>query len=152
MSDPFSLQLTLFYTVSRALDNFKKIGRGNYTVAKIRSRMTFLKETWTQCRQTHAAILQTYPEAKRAKINYFQEDQMERHEDLYLTAMNYMTECLKELEPSVSPNQSLNNSTHSDNLSLSLRHLPAIQLPLFSGKFEEWELHSFRDRFTSLII
>lgn len=71
MNDPLPLQQTMFYTVSRALENFKKIGRNNYTAAKIRSRMTFLKETWAQCRQTHAAILQLYPEGKREKMDYF---------------------------------------------------------------------------------
>jgi len=135
---------------SRALDNFKKIRRSNYTVAKIRSRMTSFKDTWNQCLQSHAAVFQAYLSTRREKIEYFQENQLDIHADLYQITMDYMAECLEELEQSVSPNQSLNNSTHSDNSSLSLRHLPAIQLPPFSGKFEEWE--SFRDRFTLLII
>jgi len=62
-----------------------------------------------------------------------------------------MAEYLEELEPSVRPNQSLNSTAglSDPSSSLSLRHLPAIQLSTFSGKFKKWE--SFRDRFTSLI-
>ncbi|XP_024875114.1 uncharacterized protein LOC112456655 [Temnothorax curvispinosus] len=62
-----------------------------------------------------------------------------------------MAEQLEELEPVINPNQSFASSTmRSESASLSLMHLPPIQLPPFSGKFEEWE--SFRDRFKALII
>ena len=150
MSDPLSLQQTLFYTVSRALENFKKIGKNNYTPATIRSRMTVLNNAWAQCLQTHAAILQAYQAAKREKIEYFQADQMGLYEDLYNAALDYMVNHLEELEPNVSPNYSLNSTTVHSEFSALSQHLPAIQLPSFSGNFEEWE--SFRDRFTALII
>lgn len=63
-----------------------------------------------------------------------------------------MAEHLEELEPPVSPNQSLDQSRVSTITSsaFSLNHLSPIKLPPFDGKYEEWE--SFRDRFTSLII
>lgn len=65
--------------------------------------------------------------------------------------MDYMAESLEEVEPSVSLDQSLNcTAVHTEAAALSLQHLPAIKLPPFSGRFEEWE--SFCDCFTSLII
>lgn len=62
-----------------------------------------------------------------------------------------MAECLEEAESSVSVNRSTAlEMIHFDSPSLSLKHLPPIQLPSFSGKFDEWE--NFRDRFQALII
>lgn len=138
--------------VSRALENFKKVGRLNYTPAKIRSRISSLKDQWNQCIQGHAALLQIYPEAKRATLDYFQEDQLDEHEEIFQTTLDFMTELLEELEPPVSPNRSipLEHSFSRSESALSLRHLPPIKLPPFSGNFAEWE--SFRDRFTALII
>jgi len=151
MSDPLELQQTLFHTIARALENFKKLGKNNYTPAKIQSRLTYLKETWNQCREMHALLLREYPAGKREKIDYFKTDQMEIYEDLYQATTDYMVDCLEELKPNVSLNQSVNNtSLNSDTSSLSLRHLPPIQLPPFSGNYEEWE--TFRDRFDALII
>lgn len=151
MSELLNKQQSLLHSVTRALDNFRKIGRNNYTAAKIRSRMTTLKDTWAQCIEVHANILQLYPADKRDKVEYFNEDQLAIHEDYYQQALDYMAEALEEFEPCVTPNQSLNcTAVHYENSSFALRHLPPIQLPPFSGKYEEWE--SFRDRFDALII
>jgi len=117
MSDPLNMQHRL-HQIGHALDNFKKMLLNNYTAAKIRSRMTSLKDTWNQCLQGLATVLQAY---LSAKINYFQNNQPDIYANIYQTTM---VECLEELEPSLSPNRSLNNSTHSDNSSLSLRHIP----------------------------
>ncbi|XP_011171122.2 uncharacterized protein LOC105203896 [Solenopsis invicta] len=104
--------------------------------------MASLKDTWNQCFQGHAAIMKAYPLDKREKVDYFQENQLDLHEDTYHTTMDYMADCLEEVEPSVSANQSINSSTvHCSHSSLSLRHLPAIQLPPFSGSFQT--LHEF---------
>lgn len=63
-----------------------------------------------------------------------------------------MIEWLEELEPPVSPNRSINSDASflRTESALSLRHLPPIKLPPFSGNFADWE--SFRDCFTALII
>lgn len=64
-----------------------------------------------------------------------------------------MQEWLEDVEPVVSPQPTLSDSIHgvsNASSALSLRHLPPIKLPPFSGDFCEWE--GFRDRFTALII
>ena len=152
MTDPGQKQLSLFYSISRALENFKKIGKINYTAAKIRSRVTSLKETWAQCIQCHAVLLQSIPEDKRDAVAYFNERMFDKHEDIYLTTLDYMADCLEEIDP---PGDPIQSSSRISNLGestsqFSLQHLPPIKIPPFSGNYEEWE--SFRDRFTSLII
>ncbi|XP_029172119.1 uncharacterized protein LOC114941330 [Nylanderia fulva] len=151
MEEALANQQTGCYSVARALDNFKKIGRSNLTAAKIRSRMTSLQDTWTQCVRNHATLLQLVPDEKQVSIHYFKKETFAFHEDLYQSAMDYMNECLEELVPVVSRETSFNASfAHTDSASLSVKHLPPIKLPPFTGKFEEWE--TFRDRFQSLII
>lgn len=152
MSEFLESQFSLLRFVAKALDNFKKIGKNNHTPAKIRSRMTSLKDTWKKCLEGHSLLLLHYPESKRGLIAYFREEQLDQHEEIYQTALDYMSECLEELEPCVSQLQSFDRSTfHAQSESaLSLKHLPPIQLPPFFGKADEWE--NFRDRFTALII
>lgn len=69
----------------------------------------------------------------------------------YYAALDYMADCLAALETNVSPQQSLlEASVRSESSSLSLKHLPPIQLPPFSGDFDGWE--TFRDQFHAVII
>lgn len=151
MQDALTNQQAVFYSIARALDNFKKIGRANLTAAKVRSRVASLQTTWTQCVRNHATMLQLVPENKRKDLLYFQEDQFAAHEDFYQAALDYMNECLEELVPVVSRNTSLDTSfAQPESSSFSLKHLPPIKLPPFSGKTDEWE--NFRDRFQALII
>ncbi|XP_011690496.1 PREDICTED: uncharacterized protein LOC105451622 [Wasmannia auropunctata] len=147
-----SPSLTELRGIARAIYyNFKKIGKNNYTPAKIRSRIATLKETWVEFRHGHAALLQAVPKDKREAVEYFNEDKLEVYEEVYQTAADYMAECLEEIEPPVSPNRSAEFSyVQPESSSISLKHLPPIKLPPFSGKFEEWE--TFRDRFKTLII
>jgi len=151
MSELLAKQQTMLHTIAKALPNFKKLGRNNYTPAKIRSRLGALKDAWAQCVTDHAALMQFYPETKRREVAYFEQKEFDDHEDLYQAALDYMTECLEELEPA-SPAAQLASSTYrfADSASFSVSHLPPIKIPPFSGKPQEWE--SFRDRFASLII
>lgn len=142
MSEQLELQLSLLSSITRALSNFKKFGKKNYTPAIIRSRMNTLKDTWQQCRNGYAALLSLYPPAKRDSIPYFANAEMDAHKETYQMTQDHMAESLEELEPCVSANQSLINSSMSraDVSSLSLKHLPPIKLPPFSGEVSERRL------------
>ncbi|XP_025994180.2 uncharacterized protein LOC113004598 [Solenopsis invicta] len=151
MTELLAKQQTLLHSIANALSNFKKLGRNNYTPAKIRSRINALKDAWGQCVNAHAALMHVTPEDQKKGVEYFALQQFDEHEELFRTALDYMTECLEELEP-VSPAASLASPTfrYADPASSSVSHLPPIKIPPFSGKPEDWE--SFRDRFSSLII
>ena len=157
MSEFLSEQIERLHIVSRAQENFKKVGRQNYTPAKIRSRISSLDKTWNQCIQGHAVLMNAFSDQEKAKLDYFKRNKIEEYEEIYQTALDLMTEWLETLEPPVSPNRSIlheNSFARSESTSLSiqiaLKHLPTIKLPPFTGNFADWE--SFRDRFTALII
>lgn len=144
-------QLQSLSSLSRVLDNFKKVGKNNYTAAKIRSRITTLKEDWARIRDYHATITAAISSTSKQSLAYFKDHQYEIHEEVYQSTLDYMTECLEELEPYVNPNHSFDNGAQRNGSThFSLSHLPPITLPPFSGKSADWE--SFRDWFTSLII
>ncbi|XP_029155164.1 uncharacterized protein LOC114928246 [Nylanderia fulva] len=150
MSELISAQQALLHSVARSLDNFKKIGKNNLTSAKVRSRVSTLKETWSQCLQTHTALIHAIPEAKRETMDYFKKQQLDDYEDIYQNTLDYMAECLEAIEPTANANSSFGSAVSKRDESFSLSHLPPILIPPFSGKCEDWE--NFRDRFTSLII
>ncbi|XP_024872888.1 uncharacterized protein LOC112455302 [Temnothorax curvispinosus] len=120
--------------IERFLENFKRIGKNNLS--------PFLNG--------HAALARTISADVRATLPYFKENQFETTNAVYEAALDYMAECLEELEPVVSPNHSFAASTmRTDGSAFSLSHLPPIRLPPFDGNYDEWE--QFRDRFTALI-
>ena len=140
MSDLLAKQQLLMNSISKAVDNFKKFGKKNYTVAKIYSRITTLKENWQSCITGHAVLLRTFTDEQQREISYFTDEQLDRYEDIYQTTLDFMTEWLEELEPvHVSSNRSFAESTaiRSEPSALLLRHLPPIKLPPFSDNFNE---------------
>lgn len=151
MAELLAKQQSLQREIERYLANFKKVGRNNLT-PKIRSRISTLKETWNQFRLGHVALEGAFTEINRSSISYFKDNQFELTEPVYHTALDHMADCLEELDPYVSPNQSFEAGHHSPGFTsaFALSHLPPINLPPFDGQYEEWE--SFRDRFTTLII
>lgn len=150
MQEVLAQQSAAFYSVSRALDNFKKIAKSHRTAAKVRSRISTLRDIWTHCTQQHAALINICPEDKRRDVSYFENDDYGVHEEIYQTALDYMNERLEELEPVVSHDRTFNLTLPPcESTSFSVNHLPPIKLPPFDGNPDEWE--SFRDRFQSLI-
>ncbi|XP_036140324.1 uncharacterized protein LOC118644157 [Monomorium pharaonis] len=152
MSEALSGQLMRQHSIERALENFKKIGRNNLTPAKIRSRAASLKDLWRAYQDGHVTLTQVIPVPTQATLDYFSKTQFDKTEEVYNATLDYMMDCLEDLEPVVSQHNQSNETVHSihDASSLSLMHLPSIDMPPFDGNYADWE--TFRDRFTSLII
>ncbi|XP_071578643.1 uncharacterized protein [Temnothorax nylanderi] len=154
VNDLLAQQQALMHLITRALVNFKKIGRNNYTAPQVRARIASAKEIWSQCLRVHSSLLQAVPEAKRSALDYFKNGLFDQAEEIHLSTLDYMAEQLEELAPppqhmASNPGPGAACSHGSSASSFSLSHLPPINIPPFSGKYEEWEM--FRDRFTSLI-
>lgn len=150
MAELHEKQLRLHRSIEKFLDNFKKIGKGNWTPPKVRSRISALKELWGQYQEGHDFLVRDTPTTSQASIEYFNSCYYEDAENIYHATLDSLTESLEELDPIVSPHQSfLANSTRLDTPPSALPVLPAIHLPQFSGKYEDWE--QFRDQFTALI-
>lgn len=139
MTEVLDKQQQLLRTVDRALDNFKKIGKSNLTPAKMRNRIGALKEVWAQIQNGDFTLRNSISAANRQSLKYFKEDHYEVYEEIYLTTLNYMAECLEEVDPYVSPNQSYEQERQPTGTTsaFSLSHLPPIKLPPFNGKYEE---------------
>lgn len=99
----------------------------------------------------YAVVMKAILEANYSSIAYFKDNLIDKAEDQYLLALDYMNECLEELEPPVNPNTTITDMTlRTRSSALFLSHLPPIDLPSFDGNVDHWE--AFHDRFTSLII
>lgn len=143
-------QLYLHRSISRSLENFKKIEKNNWTPAIICSRIASLKDNWTRMFSGHFALSKVAI-AELRETTYFKNNVIDKAEEVYQTSLDYMSECLENMEPPVSQNCSMDTSiSNAIPSSFSLLHLPPIKLPPFDGKYDEWE--QFRDRFKSLII
>ncbi|XP_032690539.1 uncharacterized protein LOC116853519 [Odontomachus brunneus] len=147
MSENVSKQMQLRRLILRALDNFKRIRKSILTPAKVRSRISMLKDTWSRFLDGYVILCKVISETSQPSLDYFQDEVFETTEDAFQTTLNFMAENLEELEPPVSPNSSLEHTlSRAFKSALSINHLPPISLP----PFEQWK--SFRNRFTALII
>jgi len=110
-----------------------------------------LKETWALCVDGHAALQRVVPVAASKEAKYFETKLFEKHEEFYQEALDYMADCLEELEPPPAAAPLASSTLRTvDLVTNSVSHLPPIKIPPFSGKLDEWE--TFRDRFVALII
>lgn len=146
MSEHLVKQLQLQRIIDRWIENFKKIGKNNLNGAKIRARISSLKDTSLQFLDRHAALMKQIPEGARSSMEYFRDKAMDTTADNYQAALDYISECLEEIEPPVSPNTSLDISVLRAKSEFPLPYMPTIQLAPFDGNLANWE--SFRDRFT----
>jgi len=81
--------------------------------------MSVLKNTWTQCTQTHSALFQLVPKGKWESIDYFHTKAFDANEDIYQDTLDYMAECLEAIEPAVRDN----SFSHNKKVSFCL-HFP----------------------------
>ncbi|XP_032690359.1 uncharacterized protein LOC116853403 [Odontomachus brunneus] len=150
MTDVMEKQLRLYGSINRFLDNVKKIGRSNLTAAKLRSRITALKELWLQYQDGHDHLARITSTTDQKSFDYFKDSYYEAAEDTFHDTLDQLTERLEKFDPVVSPNQSFfGGISRADAAAVAFPVLPAIQLPNFSGDYSDWE--HFRDRFTTLI-
>ncbi|EFN82699.1 hypothetical protein EAI_17613 [Harpegnathos saltator] len=110
MNEHVAKQNQLRRLILRALDNFKKIGKTNLTPAKVRSRISSLKDSWSRFLDGHATLCKVVPEASQASLDYFRDELFDDTEEAFQSALDFMAESLEELEPPVSPNSSLGQS------------------------------------------
>ncbi|XP_076299352.1 uncharacterized protein LOC143218193 [Lasioglossum baleicum] len=136
--------------VARTLENFKKLAKAKLTVATVQNRITRLNESFAECQNLHKQITAKATEAERSSLDYFTKDWFLSVHDTFLETSDYMAETLSRLAPagsskSTSPSEESISQPHDVN-----NRLPILNLPQFSGVFEEWE--TFRDRFRAMVI
>lgn len=127
--------------------NLKKCPKQRLTYGYIEVRLKSIDEDWQVFKSYHQALVKSLPKGSRTELPYFANDDYNVIEDLYLCMSADLRDMLIQLKvtrPETStPNQSLEQITFS-----SIK-LPNIQLPTFTGQYEEWP--AYNDLFTSLV-
>ncbi|XP_032676814.1 uncharacterized protein LOC116846716 [Odontomachus brunneus] len=134
MAEIWTRQQQLQRSLDRFLENFKKLGRANLTAAKIRSRISALRELWQQFQSGNAVLLQSTPATQQESVDYFSGQCFDQTEEIYRSTLDHLTEALEELEPPVSPHNDSNAGQQQRATSVSLAQLPPICLPPFDGQ------------------
>lgn len=132
--------------ISKAYTNFKKSAKARLTRGYLEARLTCIDDYWQKYQTGHQHFFKITTQAQRSVLPYFTEDRYSECEDIYLNMKADMTDILLSLnftQPSTST-----SSPSATSLSVNVK-LPTINLPSYSGAYEEWQ--SFEDTFISLI-
>lgn len=138
-------QLELFGRLSRAYDNMRKVGAANITAGLVEARLQSLESNWARFEAQHSKILSQYWEIA-SELDYHKKDVPALTEETYLTQKGLFLDALRSVKERT---QGGAPTATSQAPQPSRTTLPRIQLPQFSGRYEDWP--SFRDLFHSII-
>lgn len=131
--------------------NFKKTPKARLTKGYVEARLQCLEEYWNSYRNSYQQLLKSTKKEQRKNIKYFTEDLYSECEEIYLDVKTEMTDTLQ-LWNTEKVGDSIQNtsscSSQKDSSGTEVK-LPRINLPTFTGMYEEWQ--SFEDTFTALI-
>lgn len=143
MEANFAVQYDLFGKLRKAEANYRKSPKERLKPSYIETRLENLEELWKDFKSGHKIIVATISEADKAKAKYFGDDLYDQFEEMYT-----LYKCLlKDFSCKISGAQP--SASPSPKGIASDVKLPRIQLPSFSGKYEEWQ--TFYDMHTSII-
>ncbi|XP_071640000.1 uncharacterized protein [Temnothorax longispinosus] len=128
MEQLIATQQELYARMTRTYENLKKTGAAKITRPLIASILKVLGAKWEKFKRNHKVLLREYGKD--------------------LTGNTYLTEDLFEQAENVYVYQRSHKPTPGDTAT-SKTTWPRIQLPSFSGKYEDWP--SFRDLFVSIL-
>ena len=114
--------------------------RRHWSTGILKANIESLQDIWDHFRRRHDK-LQRKSELRRHP--YFTNKVFETTEREYKMILGFLYDEMSRL------NQPLRNQMPQVPTAVQRTHLPRVELPKFSGAFEDWE--SFRDLFTSLI-
>ncbi|XP_048489204.1 uncharacterized protein LOC125491402 [Plutella xylostella] len=136
--------------LQKVLVNFKKCPKARLTKGYITVRLQTIQEYWRDFTNAHLALTRKVPKQNRQNYPYFANDEYYEVEELYLGLQADLTDLLSECSPSATSRQSAGAaSSNMEAADASQVKLPRIQLPTFSGSYEEFP--AFKDLFTSLV-
>ena len=137
-------QQELLERVDKTFTNYKKSPKSRITISYVESRLETLEKWWSDFEQTHYELVGGVSREARAKLPYFSEDVYCQFEDVFIEYKTRLKEDMRNSQKSTERVSGCQESTTSVDVKL-----PQIQLPKFSGNYEEWQ--TFHDMFVSLI-
>lgn len=134
-------QIDLFERLEKAQSNYKKSPKSRITKGYVETRIDILEKLHTEFNSNHKELIQIIKPEQAEVLPYFTKDAHDEFEEMYIA---YMSD-LKELQDKFTEKHKYESNTMPCNEV----KLPRIQLPTFSGNYEEWQ--TFYDMFVSLI-
>jgi len=145
MEQLINAQQELYGRISRTYDNLRKAGATKVTVGLVRSSLALLEAKWNRFEAQHGRLRDEHA-TDLAKHEYLTSDFISIAEAAYLQ----QRAALLELEATLPGRAGSDGSKPAKSEpSLQRKALLRIQLPEFSGKFENWP--QFRDLFGSIV-
>ncbi|XP_011687439.1 PREDICTED: uncharacterized protein LOC105449754 [Wasmannia auropunctata] len=138
------LQHELYGRIARTYENLKKSGASKISSALVRSSLAVLESKWAKVEAQHET-LQSEHWDELQKHDYIKEDLISDIEAMYIEQRAQ----LLEIEQSLTASSSFDESKTKVEPTSHRKVLPRIQLPQFSGRFEDWP--AFRDLFQSIV-
>lgn len=155
MEDLVASQYELHGRIARTWDNLKKSGPAQkITVDLVRSTMALLDAKWQKYDSQHSELMRSHRKELKGS-SYVTEDLYEKTEAQYASQRAQLLAAERQLAPAVPSEASASSASAPPSTGSSVPapapapSLPRIELPKFSGKFEDWP--AFRDLFTSMV-
>lgn len=144
----------LYNIITKTRDNFKKCPKARLTRGYVTVKLKTLDEYWKEYRSAHTLLLKNVNKDQRKLLPYFEKEHYYTCEEMVLQTKTDMQDILFANEPRPIPSTStlspggMNTSDTQQTIAPAVK-LPRIELPKFSGSYEEWP--TFQDLFISLV-
>ena len=149
MEAMLSTQEEFYKQLLKSEFNFKKSPRDRIKETYLETRLENVEQLWNDFRQGHKEIVAKIDKVQKEKESYFTS---EKYDLFYETYVNYKSLLKETLALILDKKKTATDSEKSSaptNPNICEVKLPRIQLPTFTGKYNEWQ--TFYDMFVSLI-
>ncbi|KAM0728325.1 hypothetical protein ACS0PU_005107 [Formica fusca] len=147
MEELILAQHELCSRIARTYNNLKKAGQAKINKGLVATTLKLLDAKWTKFEEQHELLFTEYG-AEVRNHEYGTKDFLGQVEEVYVIQRAAVLELEEALAQPASPKTGSRLS--GDELRAASRTtLPRIQLPSFSGRYEDWP--AFRDLFQSII-
>lgn len=138
----------LYHAISRTYDNFKKCPKARISRGYLEVKLQSIEDYWSQFRAAHTKLVISVKKDIRKTLPYFKEDQYHACEEIAVQAKIDIKDLLFLATAERQENRSEIKQTTTTSSSSQVI-LPKIQLPTFSGNYEEWS--TYKDLFAALV-
>lgn len=135
--------------IQNAQMNLKKCPKQRLTIGYIKSRQKTIDEYWDVFKTTHNSLTKCTEREQKGILPYFLNEDFYKIEDLYICLQADLSDLVLKLEAQKNSSHECEISISSQDGQLSMVNLPRIQLPTFSGKYEDWP--TYQDLFNALV-
>lgn len=139
----------VYNIIQKTQVNLKKCPKQRLTKGYIQARLKILEDYWNTFKQAHNSLTICTPREQKGMLPYFLNEDFYQVEDLYLVLQADLSDHLIKIEAPEIANVA--TVSHEAQLFSSpfVSSLPRIQLPTFSGRYEDWP--TYQDLFTALV-